>query len=31
MWDFCGRARVSLGEEEVRCRGWKPFDGIQWV
>lgn len=23
--DFCGSARVSLGKEEVRCRGWKLF------
>jgi len=21
LWDFCGRARVSLGEEEIQCSG----------
>jgi hypothetical protein len=31
MRDVCGRARINLGKEEVLCRGWKLFDGIQWV
>jgi hypothetical protein len=29
--DSCGSARINLGKEEVRCSGWKLFDGIQRV
>ena len=29
--EICGSARTSLGKEEVRCSGRKPFDGVQRV
>jgi hypothetical protein len=31
VWEFCGSARINLGKEEIRCSGWKLFDGIQRV